>query len=151
MPWSTVQEVLDALSFPAHGAPDRAAIDRNLSAGCEWQSEVFDELPILPSPGKALDRLIQIAGQFSELSIEARWHSEDGDVISFEVDVRGTVDHFLGRYAVRGREVKFSAAGVVELDNAGQISKIRTYWNCAHVLAQVGVRAHGRPSPAVHI
>ena len=45
------------------------------------------------------------------------------------------------------RPYRVGGTATVSFNDAGEITRVRTHWNCALLLAQIGIRTYARPGP----
>jgi len=67
--------------------------------------------------------------------------------VAFEFSFDGTNAGFLANVGRTNRSARFTGHGVVTFDAQNKIERVVTSWDCAHVLAQLGIRPHMRPDP----
>jgi hypothetical protein len=125
----------------------RGHLDQLLAPEARWDSDVFTDGT--GDRGAFTSLLDDAKVAFPDLALEvtATYESEREGEVAFEAVVTGTNDGFLANAGPTRRPVRLVLHGVVVFAEDQRIARLRTSWNCAHLMAQLGIRAHMRADP----
>jgi hypothetical protein len=146
---SSLEDIFELLTHSDPQGDSLAAVKDLLSDTAVWESDAFPNGSV-SGPSDIVSALMLFRRQFDDwvVQLAGRPLTDAGGMQqSFEFLVEGTAAPRFLSYVVGGRKLAFRASGLVELNAQGRVDILRTYWNCAVILSQIGVRAHGRPGP----
>ncbi|HXH22288.1 MAG TPA: ester cyclase [Dehalococcoidia bacterium] len=125
----------------------RGQLDQLLSPEARWDSDVFIDGAGDRAAFASLLEDVKVAFPDLALEITSTYESEREGEVAFEAVVTGTNHGFLANAGPTRRPVRLLVNGVIVFAEDQRIARLRTTWNCAYLMAQLGIRAHMRADP----